>query len=229
MKTAAITAEFSSVPSFSSAGYWEARYRRGGRSGAGSYGRLADYKSAFINGFVQSNRIATVLDFGCGDGNLLSLLQLPAYIGVDVSPTAIAGCAGRFAARPNHRFRLFDELASADRAELTLSIDVIYHLIEERVFDSYLTELFTRAERFVLIYASNTDQPWPQGHVRHRRFTDPIACNYPDWRLVAHLPNPHPYAAEQPDTTSFADFFVYAKAASDLGCEPCILTLPAQR
>jgi SAM-dependent methyltransferase len=209
---------------FSSAGYWEARYRRGGNSGAGSYGRLADYKSAFINDFVQSNHIASVLDLGCGDGNLLSLLRLPTYIGVDVSPTSIATCAARFVAGSTHRFQLFGQLEPSDRAELTLSIDVIYHLIEDHVFNSYMAALFTRADKFVLIYASNTDLAWPAGHVRHRRFSDAVAQNFPDWRLAAHLPNPHGYSPDRPDSTSFADFFVYAK--SPVG-EPCIVTIQA--
>jgi SAM-dependent methyltransferase len=211
------------TPDFSSARYWEARYHNGGNSGAGSYGRLADYKAAFINGFIRSNRIATVLDFGCGDGNLLSLLRLPAYVGVDVSPTTLATCTARFGARPNHRFRLFSELQPTDRADLAMSIDVIYHLIEDSVFGAYMTELFARSDKFVLVYSSNADFSWPQAHVRHRRFSDVVSQEFPNWRLVAHLPNPHGYAPDQPDSTSFADFFVYGKTIG----EPCILPLPA--
>ena len=217
MNPSARTAEFSS------ARYWEARYIQGGHSGAGSYGILADYKSAFLNFFIQSNQIASILDFGCGDGNLLSLLHPPAYTGVDVSPTSLAACARRFDTRPNHRFRLFDELKPTDRAELSLSIDVIYHLIEDSVFNRYLEALFARSHRFVILYASNTDQSWPDAHVRHRRFTDAVIRNFPDWRLAAHLPNPHAYRPDAPNSTSFADFFVYAKAAAG---EPCILTIP---
>lgn len=212
---------------FSSAGYWEARYRNGGHSGAGSYGGLADYKAAFINGFIQSNRIESVLDFGCGDGNLLSLLDPPVYTGVDVSPTTLAACAARFRERPNHRFRLLDALEPTDCAELALSIDVIYHLIEDNVFHRYLAALFNRAEKFVLIYASNTDQAWPDAHVRHRRFSEVVASGFSDWRLAAHLPNPHAYHPQQPETTSFADFFVYAKTSATAPDTPCILTLPA--
>ena len=218
-----------SAPSsnFSSARYWEARYRNGGHSGAGSYGRLADYKAAFINRFVHSNHINTILDFGCGDGNLLSLLNLAVYTGVDVSPTTLATCIQRFVARPNHQFRLYDELEPTDRAELTLSIDVIYHLIEDDIFRNYLTTLFSRADKFVLIYASNADQSWADDHVRHRRFTDTVSRDFSDWRLAAHLPNPYGYLPHQPDNTSFADFFVYTKLAKSQGSLPCILPLPA--
>ena len=113
---------------FSSRDYWEKRYRAGGTSGAGSCGHLAAFKADVINGFVADNAIGDVLDLGCGDGNLLSLLQVPDYVGVDVAPTALACCVARF---PQHRFLPFAALDASMRAELVLSIDVIFHLVED--------------------------------------------------------------------------------------------------
>src|SRR5215472_10007367 len=104
---------------FSSGGYWEARYRAGGTSGAGSYGRLAAFKAAFINAFIADNLIHDVLDLGCGDGNLLSLLDVPSYVGIDVSPTTLMRCASRFAARSNCVFlppARLDEVTPVDLA-----------------------------------------------------------------------------------------------------------------
>lgn len=207
---------------FSSAAYWEARYRTGGHSGAGSYGRLADFKAAFINGFVAANRIASVLDLGCGDGNLLSLLHVPTYIGVDVAPSTLAACAARFADRTGISFLPYDRLEAAGTAELGLSIDVIYHLVEDAVFADYMRALFGHASRFVLIYASNVDLAWPSPHVRHRRFSDHVARAHPDWRLLAHVPNRYPFDQAKPEDTSFADFFLFARGAG-----PCTLTIPA--
>jgi len=43
---------------FSSAKYWEARYRNGGTSGAGSQGRLVAYKAAVINSIIALNGIS---------------------------------------------------------------------------------------------------------------------------------------------------------------------------
>lgn len=51
-----------------STSYWERRYRRGGNSGDGSRGRLAAYKSQFINNFVEVHSIQSAVEFGCGDG-----------------------------------------------------------------------------------------------------------------------------------------------------------------
>jgi SAM-dependent methyltransferase len=204
---------------FSSGDYWERRYRAGGHSGAGSQGRLAAFKAGVINGFVAANAIGNVLDLGCGDGRLLELLQAPGYVGVDVSTTALACCVTRF---PHHRFLPFAALDASLRADLVLSIDVIFHLVEDAVFVSYMHALFAHAKRFVLVYSSNTDCNWSSPHVRHRRFTDYVADCRPEWRLLAHLPNRYPYDREQPDATSFADFFVYGRHDGE-----CTLRIPS--
>lgn len=44
--------------------YWEDRYRRGGNSGGGSYGRLAAFKAEVPNDFVTSPTIASMVEFG---------------------------------------------------------------------------------------------------------------------------------------------------------------------
>jgi SAM-dependent methyltransferase len=203
---------------FSSARYWERRYALGGHSGAGSYGRLARFKAGFLNGFMAANGVTDVLDLGCGDGHLLSLLHPPTYTGVDVS----RGVLGRLTARfPGHRFVHFDDMAGEPAADLTLSIDVIFHLIEDDVFHAYLRALFTKARRFVVIYASNVDLPWSASHVRHRRFSDTVARDFPDFALTAHIPNRYAFDPARPDQTSFADFFVYARLGATVALVEC--------
>ena len=204
---------------FDSAQYWEARYRANGTSGAGSAGHLALFKAEFVNAFVARNNVTDVLDLGCGDGHLLSLLRIPNYTGVDVSATSLRRCASHY---PRHRFMAPHDLDDAFSADLTLSLDVVFHLVEDTVFVHYMRTLFAHARRFVLIYASNTDHHWPAPHVRHRRFTEHVAASEPDWRLLAHIPNPYPYDPAQPDDTSFADFFVYACAGAG-----CAVRVPA--
>lgn len=203
---------------FSSGRYWERRYQRGGNSGAGSYGRLGAYKAAFINGFVAANRISSVADFGCGDGNLLSMLDVPDYVGIDVSETVLARCRSRFAHRSEMRFEPAGNGPAAP-AELAMSVDVLFHLVEDSVFERYLLNLSLAAHRFVLIYSSNFEARTPDHHVRHRRFTDRMPGR---WRLAAHVPNPYPFDPTRPQETSFADFFVFAAPE-----ESCVLRLPA--
>jgi len=69
--------------------FWEKRYKKMGTSGPGSYGKFAEFKAEIINTFVKNNDINSVTEFGCGDGNQLSLLKVPKYIGLDVSKSVI--------------------------------------------------------------------------------------------------------------------------------------------
>lgn len=199
---------------FSSASYWEARYCSGGTSGAGSHGHLARYKAHFINAFAKMNAVSDVLDLGCGDGRQLELLDIAAYTGVDVSPSALARCRSLFNGRPGVRFIRPDEIGSVPLHEMALSLDVIYHLVEDTVFHSYLGQLFANSTRYVIIYSSNFESTWPSPHVRHRRVTD-AARHHEAWRLAAHIPNAFPFRPDAPDETSFADFFVFARAGQD--------------
>ena len=121
--------------------YWEQRYSSKGNSGAGSYGRLAEFKALVINEFVTENKINSVVEFGCGDGNQLTLAKYPSYIGIDVSKTAIELCKEKFNKDATKSF-----FTSADahdvNAELSMSLDVIYHLIEDEIYNDYMTKLF---------------------------------------------------------------------------------------
>src|SRR5438874_1182973 len=119
-----------------SASYWEQRYRSGGDSGAGSYGRLADFKAEILNRFVASHGVESVIEFGCGDGNQLSLARYPNYIGLDVSASAIQMCKKRFVEDSSKSFFLYHPDCFVDRqgifaSDLSMSIDVIYHLVED--------------------------------------------------------------------------------------------------
>jgi SAM-dependent methyltransferase len=201
---------------FDSGRYWEERYRSGRNSGAGSYGRLAKFKAAFLNDFYKSQGIASHIDFGVGDGNQLSLLTPAFYTGVDVAPTVIERARERFAEFKNYRFLLASELEGVDRCDLSSSIDVIYHLIEDQVFEAYMRRLFLFARRFVIIYSSNIEGRPGAVHVRHRRFTDFVEANLPEWRLVKHVPNRYPYDPARRNDRSCADFFVFAARGEEL-------------
>lgn len=209
---------------FSSSSYWEARYRAGGHSGAGSRGRLATYKASILNALIESNGVGSAIEFGCGDGGQLALLSVGDYTGIDVSPAALALCRARFATTPGRHFRHASQREGLPAAELGLSLDVIYHLVEDDVFEAHLDDLFIHAWRFVAIYASDIEQRSASPHVRHRRFTAHVARRFPDWRLAAILPNPYPYDPARPDETSFAAFHIYAQPHETLR-----LTVPPEQ
>jgi hypothetical protein len=193
----------------SSSAYWEQRYRLGGNSGAGSYDRLAEFKADFLNRFVEEHKIASVIEFGCGDGAQLTLAKYPLYTGVDVSVAAIERCRMIFDGDPSKKFMHSDAHASKIKADLGLSLDVVYHLVEDSVFDTYMRRLFDSAARFVIVYSSNVDQAWAGSHVRHRQFTQWIDQNRPNWRQVSFLKNAYPYDGKNPGGSSFADFYTF--------------------
>jgi SAM-dependent methyltransferase len=196
------------MSTFSSSTYWENRYLAGGNSGAGSFGRLACFKAAFINAFVRLNNISSVVDFGCGDGTQLGLMSLPKYTGIDSSQKALDMCRAKFLGQ-DYQFVGYDELADAEMAELAISMDIIYHLVEDQVFEKYMRNVFAFATDYVILYTSNYDYEWAAEHVRHRWVSKHVQQMFPDWSLLAHVPNIYPFDAENMQTTSFSDFFVY--------------------
>lgn len=193
-----------------SAAYWEARYAAGGNSGAGSYALFAEFKAKILNLFVEQHGVRTVIEFGCGDGNQLRLSNYPVYLGFDISGTAIALCREAFASDASKTFAVSSDYCG-QTADLSLSLDVIYHLVEDAVFDSYMRTLFNASNKHVIIYASDTDENIGTArHVVHRNFTRWVAAHVPNWKLLEHIPNQYPYAGNHL-TGSSADFYVYEK------------------
>jgi SAM-dependent methyltransferase len=189
--------------------YWRSRYARGGTSGTGSYGDSAQYKAKVLNGFVQRNGVESVIEFGCGDGNQLSPAQYPSYIGFDISPHAVTMCRERFQGVLSKQFRLMEDYAG-ETADLALSLDVVYHLVEDEVFEGYMRQLFAASARFVIINSSNTDtQAEIQlPHIRHREHTAWVSKNLADWRLAERIRDGDP---DETVVDHLASFFVYER------------------
>lgn len=196
-----------------SADYWEQRYVDGATSGVGSYGRLAEFKAEVLNEFVAAHGVTSVLELGCGDGAQLALMDYPAYTGVDVSRRVVDLCRTTFGGRDGHEFHwLGDRDAWSSEHDLCLSLDVVYHLVEDDAFHRHVDDLFSHARRFVIVYSSNMDQPTAFAHVRHREFTRHVAETQPGWRLERVVANRYGWDPARPDDTSPADFYVYVRA-----------------
>jgi hypothetical protein len=206
-----------------SADFWEQIYSDGGTSGSGSVGRLAAFKAEVINNFVAQHEISSVVEFGCGDSSQLSLMQYPRYLGVDVSQTAVTICRNTFHNDISKSFQLVLPTGGVDlpMADLAISLDVVYHLIEDEIFFCYMERLFAHASRFVIIYSSNTEDEvaWPE--VRHRVFTDWTVKYVPAWELIERIPNRYPRtgAAARGDN-SWSDFYVFRNSATSSPSRP---------
>ena len=194
----------------SSSHYWQQRYERGETSGAGSYGRYAEYKAEVLNGFVAANGIVRVAEFGCGDGNQLKKFTFPQYLGIDISQAAVEKCRVMYHGDQTKKFLVHTgtETSSAVqqfRPELTISLDVIYHLVEDAVFEEHITNLFNLSSRYVVIYSTNFERRYDFLHQVDRKFTDFVENRIEGWKLVDVLTNPHKGAETQ------SDFYVYEK------------------
>lgn len=178
---------------------------------------MAEFKANVIEEFIIEHDISDVIEFGCGDGNQLSMIEVPSYIGLDTSPTAIQRCKNKFESDDSKSFYLFDAMAFVDnhhlfQAELGLSLDVIYHLTEDDVFHNYMNQLFASSERFVMIYSADTTENYVDAeHVKHRKFTEWVAKYATEWELIKVIENEYPYDPTNPRHTSWSDFYIYEK------------------
>jgi 2-polyprenyl-3-methyl-5-hydroxy-6-metoxy-1,4-benzoquinol methylase len=192
--------------------YWKNRYVEGGNSGWGSYNRLAEFKAEVINDFVRKNQVKGMIEFGCGDGNQCRLFEVNRYIGIDISSAAINANKQKFKNDRTKEFHLDGSEKNLDLSDVdvVLSLDVIYHLVEDEIFNAYMKKLFQYARRYVIIYSSDFDDK-QTAHVRNRKFSNWIERNAPEWKQVAHIPNKYPYVPNAPENTSWADFYIYSQ------------------
>lgn len=104
---------------------------------------------------------------------------------------------------------------NAQKADLTLSLDVIYHLVEDDVFENYMHLLFDSSKKFTILYSTNFESNSIRSpHIKHRHFTEWIRGNLPDWNLISHMKNEYSDSGDYKSTdTSKADFFFYQKKA----------------
>lgn len=194
-----------------SVNYWEKRYQDNGSSGEGSAGVLAEFKAETINKLVLQNEIKSVIEWGCGDGNQLKLATYPKYIGLDVSRKAIELCQSQFNNDASKSFFIYDPKTFTDKtgifkAELAMSLDVIFHIIEDKLFFLYMNHLFNSANKYVIIYASNFDEVG-FAHVKHRNFTEYIKKNIGTWELERVIKNKYP-------SLTVSDLYVFRKQES---------------
>lgn len=193
--------------------YWQQRYERGETSGPGSYGRFADYKAEVLNTFVAGNGVVRVAEFGCGDGNQLKKFTFAQYLGVDVSAAAVEKCRAMYGDDPTKKFLVHtgaDAVEAIRRfgPELAISLDVIYHLVEDPVFEEHIASLFAVSSRYVIVYSTNFDRRYDSLHQVDRKFTDYIDQRITGWRLREVLANPHKGVETQ------SDFYVYEKTTA---------------
>lgn len=197
--------------------FWTSVYEAGGNSGEGSYGNLAVFKAEVINRFIKDHDVHSIIEFGCGDGNQLSLMAYPSYLGLDVAPGAINLCSNRFRDDNSKAFMLFDpkhfKSGLGLSADLTLSLDVIFHLIERESYELHLSQLFAGSRKWVIIYGYNSNTFFSEPYSFPRQFTDWIETNLPKWNLHEVVKNRYPLGTI--GESSWSDFYIYGRTTSE--------------
>jgi predicted TPR repeat methyltransferase len=180
--------------------YWDGRYSSGGDSGRGSYNDHFEYKNSIINDLIKKYNIKSITDFGCGDGNQISDIQIEYYNGLDISSSAIELCEKKYCNDGNKKFKVYNQnYLSDEKTDLTMSLDVIYHIFEDDLYNQYMNDLVNTSNKYVLIYSSNFEDTKWNNHVRHRKFDDKLT----NLILIERFDNPLPDCS--------ANFYLYKK------------------
>lgn len=186
--------------------HWEDRYSRDHSSGPGSRGHLARYKASVINELVRRHRVSSILDLGCGDGVVQNLIRCEKYVGLDVAAVAVDLCRR---ADPLREFFLYDPRsfdASLFQADMTISLDVLYHVAEVSLYNLYLDHLFGSSRSLVVLYATD-------GRVRRsgqavfrsdKTFMEDVQERFPGFELLEGYPEENPHFEE-----TGSRFYVY--------------------
>ena len=147
--------------------FWNERYRtqRWIGSGPGSRGIAQHYKANLLQKVLQKNKIASVVDVGCGDMCWLRTDRLCAedlggirFIGLDISEVAVQTNRWDF---PGLEFEKYD--LSRDplprRVDLVLCFDVLIHQTSREQFTQCLNHLLDGIARHALVSYKNPGQP----------------------------------------------------------------------
>jgi hypothetical protein len=183
-------------PAFRAQAYWEERYASGGGSGTGSEGANYEFKRDHVRHVMRTHGVRTAVDFGCGDGRQLHEILtgdatrtvLDEYLGLDVSPSAVARCRDLYRGHPNCRFDVYGT-AEVGRYDLALSLDVLYHIVDYQDYVAYLRRLFG-CSQWVLLYANREAKPSEVPHVVYRDNLAEIGRLVLPTELVEQVPHP---------------------------------------
>jgi SAM-dependent methyltransferase len=156
--------------------YWDDRYKRGQNSGSGSYGKNADFKSKIINKLIDDYGCRDMVEFGCGDGNQMSLFTPISYIGYDISPTIIEVNKTKYSNLKHASFDVMDMNGEFDNMrDLSVCVDVLFHLTIEEDW-MCLIDHVCRSAKKIVVFTTNTEEIQEEyfPHVNFKRKILPV-------------------------------------------------------
>ncbi len=196
------------VPWTTATAYWDRRYKYWGDSGSGSTGENAKFKAQVVNEFVDEHEIGSVIEFGCGDGKQLAMMAYPSYRGFDISGVAVEICKSRFISDDSKEFWLIDHWDEGVRAELTVSLDVLQHIVDVYEWNVYMNRLFDSSKKYVIIYSSSRpDKKQAANYIYRRGFTAWVTVQKREFKLISKVDQINP-------ELSRSDFFIYERGTT---------------
>jgi SAM-dependent methyltransferase len=142
--------------------FWNTRYvedpEKG--SGPGSRGENVILKNDIVRQTIETHKIKSVLDIGCGDLATMGMLEIERYVGIDISDVIVER---NRQLRPQWQF-LREDLAGGyrpDPAELVLCFDVLIHQKTRQAYEAILSKALAAAHRVALISGySHPEHGW---------------------------------------------------------------------
>lgn len=172
-----------------------------------------------INLIVLMNGTRSIIEMGCTDGPLATMLSAPSYTGVALNSATLQACAQRHGTAEGLRFVSRAGLGH-EQADLCLSLDVIPHLADDATCEHYLHAVFNASRKLVLIRAGNPPEACasPNGRLHHRPVIRWVEKHRPDFVLLggsdSTMPtSPAPAPAASPGETA-AQFMLFQRTDS---------------
>ena len=136
--------------------FWNDRYKNNPKlgSGPGSRGQNAKMKRDYLDNLIAENKIETVLDYGCGDLNCLTVDAIPIYYGVDTSDVVLQKNKINF---PQHKWlSSVGEIKKDLKFQLIVCNDVLIHQDTREKFDKIFNNCLELSEAYFVFTVLNS-------------------------------------------------------------------------
>jgi hypothetical protein len=194
------------------------RYLTGGNSGTGSVSKYSNDKAYVINSFIQNNTIHSIVEWGVGDGKQLSKYDFNQvnYVGYDISKYII-NKLNKVNKNENYKFLLSNQYHN-EKYDLALSIEVIFHLIDDSIYENYMARLFNSSQKFVIIFSTNFNSN-VDAHCMHHEIKSYISKHFKEFVLEKEEFIESFYFGRE-NEGKYAKFYFYKKIMQPIALSP---------